>query len=76
MKRESDLHKRVDMDVRSRLVDICHINDGSISDLMDVYDIAIKLQNNRKFDDRPSRINVVAYHTTLRYFGYERNSIP
>lgn len=80
VKIESNLSKKVDANIRGNLADHCHYNDGSISDLIDVYDDTVKkLQGSFAvwaFDDRPSRIYVKAYHITLQYFGYERNSLP
>jgi hypothetical protein len=79
MKQYTLLAKKVDADVRSRLVDICHHHDGSISDLFNIYEFSInKIQthNSFKYYDKPSHIHAKAYHITLRYFGYERNSLP
>lgn len=78
VKIESNLSKKVDINIRDNL-NHCHYI-GAINDLIEVYDAAIrKIQSSFavwQFDDRPSRIYVKAYHITLRYFGYERNSLP
>lgn len=79
MKQYMGLAKKVDQAVRNRLVDVCHYNDGSISDLMSIYDLAVnKIQNRSSwaYYDKPSHIHAKAYHATLKYFGYERRSPP
>jgi hypothetical protein len=74
---KNQLAERVDQAARERLVDVCHCNDGSISDLMDIYEIAVaKLKPRFKYMDKPSHIYATAFNMTVRYFGYIRDSPP
>jgi hypothetical protein len=75
--KNNSLATKVDQAARERLVDVCHYNDGSLSDLMEVYDIAVdKLKPRYKYMDKPSHIYATAFRMTVRYFGYERDSLP
>lgn len=73
----SNLAEKVDQAARERLVDICHYNDGSLNDLMEIYDLAVaKLGKSWRYHERQSRVYVDALRVTVRYFGYERSSLP